>query len=396
MNDDFKPAGDTTATTLDRGDGNLPNPEVRSARPGPLFYLGWVLAIAVAFGSIGALLLARSSDLSHRAAQRRDLEQQGRRVLVQPVMHPPTSRVMQLPATIHGYTETPIYAKISGYLREINVDKGDRVRKGQVLAVLESPELDQQVANARATYNLDVITDNRNQALAREGVVAQQVADDSHNAMLAAKATLEQSQAMGAYRVIAAPFSGVITARYVDPGALIPQATATAGGTPIVAMATLSPLRVYAEVPQQLAPYVRDGDPASVTVGEFPGREFAGRITRHPAALATATRTMLVEVDLPNREGILYPGMYASLTLHTVARVAARMVPDETLVFHNGKPFVPVVRENTLRLIPVSLGYDNGAAVEVSGDLTDQDMVAVNVGQAAHDGEHVQPISAQQ
>ncbi len=383
-----------TSTPVD--DRAHAEPGKTAPRPGLWFYFGWALAVLLAAGMVGGLLLARSSKLANQIQQLKQEEKQGRRVLVQPILHPPATRSIELPATLRGYTETPIYAKVAGYLKTIHVDKGDRVKKGQILALLDSPELDQQVANARATYNLDVLTDDRYQKLAADGVLSRQTADESHNAMLAAKATLDQFQAMEAYKTITAPFAGVVTARYVDPGALIPQATSGSGGTPLLALATLSPLRVYADVPQSLAPYVRDGDPASITVSEFPGRVFQGRITRHPEALAATTRTMLVEVDLPNDEHRLYPGMYARLSLQASAGIRSRMVPDDALVFREGKPYVPVVRNNILRLVPVQLGYDDGIQVEVAGDVTDQDVVALNVGQAAHDGERVQPVSAQQ
>jgi RND family efflux transporter MFP subunit len=276
------------------------------------------------------------------------------------------------------------------------VDKGDRVTKNEVLAELESPELDQQVANARATYDVDVVNDKRYQQLAREGVVAQQTADDTHAAMLAAKATLDQTLALEDYKVIRAPFTGVVTARYTDPGALIPQATGSTANTPIVALATLSPLRVYAEVPQDIAPFIHDGDAASIGVTDYPGRTFTAKVTRHPTALDPATRTMLAEIDLPNRDNVLYPGMYAEVTIQTRTLVHSLMVPDDALIFREGKPFVPVVRENKLRLVPVQLGHDTGVNVVVEGDIHPEDVVALSVGQAARDGETVQPIKAQQ
>ena len=370
--------------------------ENAASRPGIRFYLAWVVAIVVVLCALGAFMVARSRKLNQQAQARAQEQQRGLRVLVQPVYHPPAVRTLELPATLRGYTETPIYAKVSGYLRSIKVDKGVRVKKGQLLAVLEAPELDQQVANARATYNLNAITDQRNQTLARENIVPRQTADESHNTMLAAKANVEQLQAMEGYKFITAPFTGVVTARYVDPGALIPQTTTSTANTPILSIATLSPLRVYSEVPQALAPFIRDGDPATVTVSEYAGQKFEGKITRHPEALTAATRTMLVEVDLPNRDQTLFPGMYARVTLQVTAPVAVRMVSDDALVFRDGKPFVPVVRENRLKLVPVTLGFDDGVNVEVTGDLSDQDLVAVNVGQAARDGEQVQPISATQ
>src|SRR5689334_4964768 len=147
--------------------------------------------------------------------------------------------------------------------------------------------------------------------------------DTSHATMLQAKDAYQQELAMQSYEVVRAPFDGVVTARYVDPGTLIPQSTtSSASGSPIVSLATLAPLRVYGYAPQSVSRFIKNGDPASVTVSEFPGRQFSGTITRHPEALDQSTRTMLLEVDLPNTDRSLYPGMYADLLLST--RVSAK------------------------------------------------------------------------
>ena len=262
------------------------------------------------------------------------------------------------------------------------------------MAVLESPELDHQVANARATYDFARITDQRNQALVRFGVVAQQQADNARAQMKEAKAALDQLIATQAYETIRAPFSGVVTARYVDPGALIPEATSqSSAARPIIAMATNSTLRVYSDVPQSTAPFIHDGDPATITVTEYPRRVFTGKVTRHSDALTSNTRTMLVEVDLPNQDRALYPGMYATVQFHVNVTSEAPMVPDDALIFRNGKPLVPLVRNGHLKLAPVNLGYDDGVNVEITEGVTEQDVVAVNVGQSAQDGEQVRPIT---
>ncbi|MGH7906661.1 MAG: efflux RND transporter periplasmic adaptor subunit, partial [Candidatus Binataceae bacterium] len=157
-------------------------------------------------------------------------------------------------------------------------------------------------------------------------------------------------------------------------------------------MATLRPLRVYVQAPQSAAPFIKDGDPAIVTVAEFPEREFPGSVTRHPEALNAATRTMLVEVDLPNQELQLYPGMYARVAFTVRMPSGAPLVPDDALVFRDGKVYVPVVRNNHLRLAGVTLGYDNGQNVQIRKGVAVNDLVAINVGQAARDGEPVQPV----
>ncbi len=364
--------------------------------PGRLFFAGWVAAIVLVSALTAGLVMAREFWIGRQTSELKQALARGPRVLVIKAMQAPTSRTIELPGNTHGYIETPVYAKIAGYLKAIKVDKGDRVKQGQVIALLESPELDQEVANARATYQIAQLTDRRNQQLRRENVVAEQAADESHAAMLSAEASLRQLEAMRAYKIITAPFDGMVTQRFVDPGTLIPQTTTPASGaTPIVSMATLKPLRVYAEVPQSDAPFIRNGDPAAVAVAEFPQHDFRGTVTRHPEALNPASRTMLVEVDLPNDDLTLYPGMYARITFTIGMPAGVPMVPDDALVFRDGKVYVPIVRDNHLRLAEVTLGYDDGQTVAIRQGVAAGDLVAIDVGQAARDGEAAQPILRQ-
>jgi membrane fusion protein, multidrug efflux system len=360
--------------------------------PGRAFTIRWFAAVLIAGAIMAALVLAREIRVRRQTVELEDKLAQGRRVLVTHVGHAPSSRTYDLPATIRGFIETSIYAKVPGYLKTINVDKGDRVKEGEVLAVLDSPELDQQVANARANYRLQALTNQRNQQLVKQSLIAQQVADEAHAAMLQAKATLDQIEAMQNYKVIRAPFAGVVTARFVDPGALIPQMTTPANSSPIVSLATLSPLRVYTDIPQRIVPFIQNGDPVTVSVTEYPGRQFKGKVTRHPDALNPATRTMLGEIDIPNEDLALLPGMYAKVTFSVAVPAGAPLVPDDALIFQGGKVYVPVVRDNRLRLAPVTLGYDDGRSVEIHEGVGSDDMVAINMGQSVHDGEAVQPV----
>jgi membrane fusion protein (multidrug efflux system) len=363
-------------------------------RPGLGFTAGWLVAVAVVFVAAAALVRARDRQVQRQA---QGLEQEialGRRVLVTHVQAAPSARSLVVPASVRGFIETPIYAKIAGYLKEIRVDKGDRVTAGQVLAVLESPELDQQVANARANYELQRVTNQRNQELVKEALIAQQVADESRGAMLQAKATAEELEAMRDYKIVRAPVTGVVTARSVDPGTLIPAVTTPSSGAPIVSIATLAPVRVFANVPQSVVPFIHNGEPATITVSDYPDRTFSGAVTRHPEVLQPATRTMLVEVDIANEDQALYPGMYARMSLTIVRTVSTPQVPDDALIFRGGKVYVPLVRDNKLALSEVGLGYDDGRMVEVTSGVVAGDLVAVNVGQAARDGEVVRPTDS--
>jgi len=370
--------------------------EYAGPQPGRFFALGLVAAVIVIIALTAGIVIGHEVVISKQTSALGEAARQGINVLVAKAFQTPSSRKIEIPATIRGYVETALYAQVAGYLKQINVDKGDRIRRGELLAVLDTPDLDKQVADAKANYWLQAITDKRNQILVRSDVIPQQTADTSHSMMLQAKAVYQQLLAEQAYKRILAPFDGIVTTRYVDPGALIPQSTATIAATPILAVATLAPLRIYAYMPQSLALFVHNGDPAEITVYERPGEVFTGHVIRHPEALDAGSRTMLVEVDLPNTNLELYPGMYAQFTTTVAVGLTGTMVRDDSLVFREGKVFVPVVRSDHLRLIPVALGYDNGLMVQVNGDLHSDDLVALNVGQAAEDGELVHPVMASQ
>jgi membrane fusion protein (multidrug efflux system) len=371
--------------------------EFKVKEPGRVFFAGWIIAVLVLMAATAGLVLARerwigrqTSDLAQQAAA-------GPHVLVAPVTRTPSKRTVVLPATARGFDETDIYAKVPGYLKDLKVDKGDRVRVGQMLARIESPETDQQVANYRANYQLARVTDQRDAILVSKEVIARQDYDNQHAVMLQAKATLRQYENLQNYEIIRAPFDGIITARNVDPGHLVPAATAaTTQTSAILSMARLKPLRVFTYVPQSVALFTHNGDRATITVNEYPTRKFEGSITRHPEALAPDSRTMLVEVDLPNNDLALYPGMYGKAEFVVAVPSSAPQVPDDALVFRDNKVYVPLVRGNRLHLAEVTLGYDNGVAVQVISGLGYDDLVALNVGQAAREGEAVQPIRADQ
>jgi membrane fusion protein, multidrug efflux system len=363
------------------------------------FLVVWMVVLLCVFGVSAGLVTARQIRIQSQTDELERSVARGPHVLVMQLSDSSPSRTITLPASVHGYIETPVYAKVAGYMKTINVDKGDHVKAGQVIAIIESPETDKQVSDARSYYWLQAVTDRRNQELVRQEVIPQQTADDSHATMLQAKASYEQQLALQQYEIVRAPFDGIVTARYVDPGTLIPQSTtpsSTTTNSPIVALATMAPLRVYSYVPQSLSPFIKDGDPANITVSEFPNRTYSGTVTRHPDALDQITRTMLVEVDLPNQDRSLYPGMYADMKMTAHVTTAGITVPDDALVFRDNDVYLPVVRDNRLKLVEVTLGHDDGYKVEVNGDVGSGETVAINVGQAARDGEPVQPVAEDQ
>ncbi len=366
-------------------------------QPGKFFYAGWLIAVAALMIATAGLVLARERWLSRQTSELKVQAQAGPHVLVTQVSRTAPVRTLRLPVTIRGFDETEVYAKVPGYIRAIYVDKGDRVRAGQVIAKIESPETDKQVANYYANYELAKVTLERDLELLRHGVIARQDYDNQRAAMLQAEATWQQYKTLQSYEIVRAPFDGIITARNVDPGHLIPAATgATSTTSSIVAMSRLSPVRVLAYVPQSMSPFVKNGDSAAISVVEYPGRKFEGTITRHPEALAPDSRTMLVEVDLPNENKTLYPGMYGTAEFSVSVTQSTPLVPDDALIFRDNKVYVPVVRNNRLHLAEVALGYDNGVEVQVTRGVNYDDLVALNVGQAAREGAPVQPVRAGQ
>jgi membrane fusion protein, multidrug efflux system len=359
------------------------------------FHLLWIGLAVVALVAAFGVVMVRGEAIR---SQREDLVQQatrGRRVLATQVIRLPEMREIQLPGEIHGYFETPIYAKINGYIKTMLVDKGSRVRAGQLVATIESPETDQQTRNAKATYDIAALTDRRFQALINQQVVPQQTADQYHAQMLESYATWRSYVATQRYERVLAPYDGMITVRNLNPGALVGNASASNTSTPaIYQMATLKPLRVYVYLPQPLSPFVRDGDDAVVAVSEYPDRDFVGTVTRHPQALDQNTRTMQIEVDLANEDLALYPGMYANVKMTIHGSKQSPKVPDEALIFNNNNTFVPVIRDNRIHLVKVTLGLDDGTNCEVTRGLNGDEMVALGMGQTAHEGELVQPVSS--
>jgi len=363
---------------------------------------GWLAAMIVVLAGSLVVVIARTHSVSAERTRLNAVADAGPHVLVTHPQAASAERRVTLPATIQGYVETPVFAKIAGYLKEIRVDKGDRVRKGQVLAILESPELDEQVADAQHYLWLESVTDTRDQGLVRKQGISQQIADNSRGAMLQARDSYRQLRALQSYEVITAPFDGVVTARYVDPGVLVAQTITptrtyllshlTETASPVVQLATLSPLRVYASAPQNVANFIDNGTPSVISVVQRPGNDISAQVTRHPHALDPATRMMLVEADIPNTDGALYPGMYGTMSLTVKVPTSAPLVPDDELIFRDGKVFVPLVRNSEIHLAPVTLGFDNGYSVEATSGITMDDQIALNLGQSATEGEKVQPV----
>jgi RND family efflux transporter MFP subunit len=335
-----------------------------------------------------------------RNAQAREVEQlqsdlsKGPLVKVAQVKLASSERLVTLPAEVRADFKATLYAKVSGYLKEVRVDKGDKVKAGQILAVLESPDLDEQVRSAEAELLLRKQQLDRVNRLLPSGRVSMQDRETSDEAVKVAVAVLNRAKVQKEYEIIRAPFAGTITARYADPGALLPAATgSTSSAQPVLDLAQLDKLRVALNLAQDDAARVNAGDTVKLDIGpDTPA--VTARVSRVSHSLDARTRTMLCEIDLVHPPAGLYPGAFvnASISLHGTPRP---LVPTDALVGKSGQLFVPMVTDNKIHFTAVRLGVDDGKTVEVLEGLHGGEWVALNLGTEVPDGAPVRVQTAQ-
>lgn len=297
-------------------------------------------------------------------------------------------QTLALPGTLQGYVQSPISARASGYLKHWTKDIGSRVEKGELLAELETPEIDQQLSQAiaardQAASALDLArsTQARWESLRQKDVVSQQDLDERRGAATQARANLAAAVAneqrlrqLEGFKRVLAPFAGVITRRNVDVGDLIDAGS----GRPLFVLSQTDPLRVYLNVPQTYAQLIKAGEPVTVTQSELSGQTFKGQVARTSASIDLSTRTMQVEVALPNPDAILLPGAYVQVSLE-LAPSRTLVVPANALLFRAEGTRVAVVdMHGRVTLRPVDLGRNYGQAVEILDGLDAQDHLVLN------------------
>jgi membrane fusion protein, multidrug efflux system len=357
--------------------------------------IGVALVVAIVGAAVTVVLLhvRRRLHLREDASRRGQLVDKGLRVSVTPVLGDSGVREIELPAELRAFAQSTVYAKVAGYVKSMRVDKGDRVRKDQVLAILESPEIDQQVAAAEADVVIKRRTYERYGHLVAKDYVSREDYETAKAQYGVSQATLEQTRALQRYEILRAPFEGTVTARYVDAGALIPAATgATASALPVVDVADARKLRLSVFVQQDAAPFVRVGDPAVIVQDQRPELKINATVSRISDALDVRTRSMLCEIWLDNRYG-LYPGTFVHVTLRLHAPSPAT-VPSTALLLRNDQMVVPVVTESRVRFVPVKTGEDDGRSVQILSGLRPGELVAINLPTEVSDGARVQPYPA--
>jgi len=382
---------------------------VESARPTASRRHLAFLALGVVAGALG---LGIASGIRARTVADTTLRQAAVAAAIVPVnvIAPqpgaPTQEI-SLPGRTQAFTDTSIFARTSGYVKGWHFDIGAHVKQGQLLAEIESPEVDQQLqqaradlATAQANLRQAQITADRWSALLESDSVSKQETDQALSALSAMKATVESNAAnvrrleqLQGFERIYAPFDGVITARNIDIGVLV-DAGANTSARELFHMAATQTLRVFVAVPEVYSPAARPGTVAALTLDEFPGRSFRGTLVRTANAIDLASRTLLIEVDVDNPRGELLPGAYAFVHLKLPAQVASVSIPASTLLFRAEGLQVAVVRDGQAQLVPITIGRDYGATVEILAGLRPTDQVVVSPPDSLTSGTRVRIANA--
>jgi len=364
----------------------------------------WILLLAVATAVVIVVagILPR---IQARTALRRETAEMAipAVVVVQPKRSAPAQEIV-LPANVQAFADAPIYARTNGYLRRWYVDIGSRVKEGQILAEIDTPEVNQQLrqsladlATAQANLNLSKITSERYAGLLKTDSVSKQESDNAAGDYEAKQANLQSAQAnvkrleeLKSFQKIYAPFSGVITARNTDVGALIDSGSSGGVRTELFHIVQPDKLRVYVSVPQVYSQAAKPGLTAELTLSEFPGRPFEGKLVRTANAIDPASRTLLVEIAVNNPTGQLFTGSYAEVHLKLPTAASAFILPVNTLLFRaEGLRIATVGEGQKVELKPITIGHDFGSEVEVLAGLSGSENVIVNPPDSVVTGETV-------
>jgi RND family efflux transporter MFP subunit len=327
--------------------------------------------------------------------------------VVSPKRTAPAQEII-LPGNVQPFITSPVYARTNGYLRKWYFDIGAHVKQGQLLAVIETPEVDQQLEQsisnldtARANLALAEITKNRYQGLLKSNAVAQQDVDNAvgtYNAnkaiVEASQANVKQLQALQSFEKVYAPFDGVITARNTDIGDLINSGSTSNVKTDLFHIAQPRVLRVYVNVPEEYSRGMKVGMTADLILTEFPGRRFQGKLVRTADAINMTTRTLLIEIDVDNPTGTLLTGSYAEVHLAIPAQASTFLLPVNTLLFRSEGLRVGIVKNGKVVLAAVTPGHDFGNEIEIVSGLQSDDQVILNPPDSIVSGQEAQIVQA--
>jgi membrane fusion protein, multidrug efflux system len=374
----------------------MTDPKPKSRLAAILLYLFGGLLFLACLGMAYHLWTSKKLSLAEEEHIRAQAVDAGPRVTVVSVEESPRDRMLSLLGEARPFVSATLYAKVSGYLREINIDKGDSVNAGQLLAVIESPELDHQYQAAVADAKNKRLNAERAKTLAARDMISKQDADTAAADAEVAEANVRSLAAQVDYETIRAPFAGMIVARYADPGALVQNAASSQTTTlPLVTVAQTDLLRVYVYPDQRDAHFIRVNNPVEIIPPERPELHLHASVTRISGQLDNRTRTMLTEIDFKNTSDVILPGSFVQVNIQIQQAGSGGLeIPSESLILRGNKSFVAMVRpDNTIAYRPVVIGVDEGAVVRIVSGLKKGDQIAVNLGDNVPEGSHIQPVA---
>ena len=373
-----------------------PEPSPRRSARGALIAVVVIIAAAVLSAAWG--ISSRAKALTELGRETRDMA-----VVTVAVTHPskgPAAEDITLPGNIQPFTDAAIFARTTGYLKARHADIGSRVKAGQVLAEIDTPEIDQQLlqaqadlASAQANARLAKTTADRYEDLIKTDSVSRQDLDNAQGnyeakqaAVLAAQANVQRLTALHEFRVVYAPFGGVITARNTDIGALIGGGAAA---KELFHIASVDRLRIFVNVPQTYTAAIHPGTEADIELQNLPGRTFKGKMARTAQSIDVNTRTLLTEIDLDNPGGVILPGSFAQVHLKLPTDATTFRVPVNTMIFRSEGMRLAVVKNGVVSMVPVTIGRDFGTTVEVVSGLKGDESIVVNPPDSLADGQSV-------
>jgi RND family efflux transporter MFP subunit len=389
---------------LDPSPENSRSPKARPSQQ------GWVMPVIVGIVVLAVLFFGIRSRLNAETALRTVTAQMAvpSVSVVQPKPVAPAQEII-LPGNMQPFISSPVYARTDGYLKKWYFDIGAHVKAGELLATIQSPEVDEQLSQARSTLgtaqanlNLAEITKTRYEAMFQKHAVAQQDRDNAEGTYSANKAMVDADmanvrhyEALVSFEKVYAPFDGVITARNTDIGDLINSGSSSTAKTDLFHIAQTGAVRVYVNVPEEYSRGIKPGaTEADIVLAEFPGQKFPGKVVRTAEAINGTTRTLLTEIDLPNPGNTLLTGSYAEVHLRVPSATSTFLIPVSTLIFRSERLQVGVVRNGKVEMADLTPGHDFGSDIEVVAGLKAEDQVVMNPPDSLVSGQQVNIVQA--
>jgi RND family efflux transporter MFP subunit len=372
---------------------NEATPDTRPRRGSAvLIYVVGIAAVVLVAVLVLVLGRGRHEAVANEKKERSDVAAAGIPVTVAPVAPAAPIRTIEVPGDVRPYRQTTIYAKVAGYLREIRVDRGDVVKENDVIGVVSVPETDQQLGSLEAELRSRKQLFDRIKALVPAGVSSQAELDRASADLKTIQAEVDRLNAVRGYNVIRAPWAGTVTTRYADPGTLMPAAVgSTQNVQPLIDLVDMSRVRITVYLGQLEAPLVKEGDPVTLIRDSDPGRPIPATLTRLSRTLDPRTRTMPVEIEVPNKDNLFYPGLFVRVKI-AVKAAPALAIPAEGVFVRSGKPMVAKLESGHAKFTEIQVADDDGKTIRLAGGLAAGDVVIMHPGDEISDGAPVQPV----